>query len=285
MLMHDEGFLALSSLAYSEAGLVLAPSKSAMIQSRLRHRLKLLNLNDLSAYCEYVESPVGQSEKQFMISALTTNVSSFFREPHHFDLVDHSFLSGLLEKQRKGKKIRIWSAGCSNGQEPYSLAIHILKICPELARNDLRILATDIDHSVLSFAKAGTYDIHQLDGVDDETLRTYFRESVHAERISYHVLDEVSKIISFKKLNLIDDWPMTEKYDLVFCRNVVIYFDTQTQDSLWSKFYDLMKTDGIVCVGHSERISHPGFEAIGPTAYRKTESRTRDLSMTTERIT
>ncbi len=283
--MTDEGFSALSKLAYIEAGLVLAPSKSAMIQSRLRHRLKTLNLSNLTEYCNFVQSSEGENEKPFMISALTTNVSSFFREPHHFDIIGPGFTDLLEKKVKSGEKVRIWSAGCSNGQEPYSLAIHILQTRPSLATQNLRILATDIDCTVLDFAKRGTYEYQDIEGVSEHIVSNYFEKDTRAEKcLTYRVTEQVREMVSFKKLNLMHEWPMLKKYDLIFCRNVVIYFDSKTQEALWPKFHALLKVDGIICVGHSERINHSSFEAIGPTAYKRLNRPTEQNTKTTERI-
>ena len=280
----DSGFLELSRLAYDEAGLVLAPAKSAMIQSRLRHRLKALNMSSLVEYCGYVGGENGHSERPYMISALTTNVSSFFREPHHFELVSELLMDRLISDLKKGKSIRIWSAGCSNGQEPYSLAMHLLEYDDAFLNGDCKILATDIDQDVLAFAKHGVYDVQQVDGIEGPRKARFFScvESRATEN-AFQVSDDLKSMIHFRRLNLIGDWPMRAEYDLVFCRNVLIYFDAATQDRLWPKFQKVLKSDGIVCVGHSERITSDEFVSVGPTAYRKRDDGLSSNSMSDER--
>jgi chemotaxis protein methyltransferase CheR len=268
--LDQQSFDAIAALAYRESGLQLTPEKISMVQSRLRSRLNCLNLSDFKNYANFVCSDEGVEERRQMISALTTNVSHFFREKHHFDIL----ATHLKAKLRGGKAqnpIRIWSAGCSNGQEVYSIAMHLLQELPELEQSDFRILGTDIDSKVVSFGKQGTYPERLVGGVPENLIRNYFHEDTeHGER-SFTANEKLKSIAVFRELNLLANWSISRKLDAVFCRNVVIYFDGSTQNKLWPRFRSVLQPDGYLFLGHSERITHPesfGFENDGPTAYR-----------------
>lgn len=266
----DPGFQALTALAYREAGLVLSPGKAAMIKSRLRHRLKALGLDCLEDYCAYVSDNLSGPERRHMISALTTNVSGFFREPHHFDQLADALVPGMIDRLRAGQPVRIWSAGCSNGQEPYSIAMLLLEHDPTFGTGNCRILATDIDPRVIRFATDGIYDASQVAGLSaDRTTRFTKQTTDSSGETKFTMNAELRKMITFKELNLIGSWPMKGRFDAIFCRNVVIYFDARTQESLWPRFADLLRPDGIVFVGHSERINTPSFRPAGATSYRR----------------
>jgi chemotaxis protein methyltransferase CheR len=264
-------FEALAGLAYRESGLNLAPEKLMMVQSRLRHRLRALQIADFETYSNLVCSDDGRNERRFMISALTTNVSHFFREPHHLNHLSEALLPDLKQRIQKGQRIRIWSAGCSNGQEPYSIAMHLLSALPALANSDFRVLATDIDPRVISFADEGLYGDAQLSGVPDAHRKWFARQSEDPE--GCHVISEtVRNCVAFRELNLLADWPMQHQFDAIFCRNVVIYFDVATQERLWPRFHRALADNGRFFLGHSERIVDPaqfGFRTTGPTAYAK----------------
>ncbi|WP_246035849.1 CheR family methyltransferase [Aliishimia ponticola] len=264
----EPGFDALSKLAYDEAGLVLSDSKAAMIKSRLRHRLKALSIDNLEAYCNYVKSDAQQVERRHMISALTTNVSGFFREPHHFEQLKSDLVPRMAERIKNGEAVRIWSAGCSNGQEPYSIAMLLASEDPVFRSGDFRILATDIDPQVVAYGATGRYTEAQVAGLDDRQISQFTTQEEDQDgEIIYRVNDDLRRMIAFRELNLIGDWPMRRKFDAIFCRNVVIYFDGLTQERLWPRFGSLLKPDGFVFVGHSERITDPAFKSVGSTAY------------------
>ena len=270
-----------SKLAYEESGLILVPEKATMVQSRLRTRLGSLGIQNFDQYQEFVCSEEGKSERSFMISALTTNVSSFFREPHHFDFMLSNLKSKLLETKGNDVRLRIWSAGCSNGQEPYSIAIHILENITEFHEVDFKILATDIDPRVLQFAKNGKYPEKMISGISEPTLSKYFRKLEQHDGVFYEVRDLLSTFITFKKLNLLSSWPMRGPFDIIFCRNVVIYFDGETQRKLWPRFGDLLEPSGQLYLGHSERIPEPeefGFFSFGPTAYSRERAEKQEIT-------
>ena len=256
-------------LAEREAGLSIPGVKRSMVQSRLSRRLRATGIPSFSSYLDKVETSAGAEERLNMISALTTNVSHFFREGHHFSLLAETLLPQLKERARAGNPIRIWSAGCSTGQEPYSIAMTLQDNWPDMNASDLRILATDIDRSVLSIAVQGIFEARQIEDVPERFQRTFFVEHDQSyAKISQAVRDAVT----FRVLNLIEPWPMRRTFDVIFCRNVVIYFSDDTQRTLWPRFADALRPGGWLFLGHSERISAPGalnLEPSGVTSYRK----------------
>lgn len=264
-------FRAIAALAYRESGLTLIEEKTPMIQSRLRHRLRDLGLVDFPSYCALIESDQGLDERQHLISALTTNVSHFFREDHHFETLK-SELDRCLPKLRAGGQMRIWSAGCSNGQEALSAAITLMEHLPGIADLDVRILATDIDPKVVRFAREGVYPQRLLGGVPAGLIDKYFQQ-VEAVTDEPHFCahQRLRSMVRINELNLLAPWPMKKRFEVIFCRNVVIYFDIATQETLWPKFHAALAPEGVLFLGHSERISDParfGFICTGPTTYR-----------------
>lgn len=261
-------FEELAELAQRESGIVLAAEKRLMVQSRLRARLRALQLPNFAAYTDYLRSDLGAAELRFMISALTTNVSHFFREPHHFDMLKDRVLPVMQRKIDRGDRIRIWSAGCSNGQEPYSIAMDLLAAEPRLAQANFRILATDIDPRVIAHARRGSYQMRELDRAEDELVHEFL--VTEDDPKSRMIADEVKSVVAFRELNLLHGWPMKHPFDAIFCRNVVIYFDVATQEGLWPRFAQALAPEGLLFLGHSERIADPaahGLEIVGPTAY------------------
>lgn len=263
-------FATIARRAQADFGLHLTEAKRDLVYSRLAKRLRQLGLPDFAAYCRLIESQDGIDERVEMLSALTTNVTHFFREEHHFQTLRTSVLPPLIKAARNGRRVRLWSAGCSAGQEPYSLAFTLLDLCPDAARLDIRILATDVDPAIVGRAKAGLYDAEELQSLPDPVRQRYVEpEEGGRARIG----DQPRQLIRFGELNLIQDWPFRGSFDVIFCRNVAIYFDKPTQSRLWSRFAEVLTPGGLLCIGHSERLSGPAsevFEAAGVTTYRKT---------------
>jgi chemotaxis protein methyltransferase CheR len=269
--LSDATFRRIAALAHREAGLAIAPAKAAMVRTRLARRLRALKLDDFADYCALVESDDGHDELGSMISALTTNVSHFFREPHHFDLLRERVLPGLVEQLRAGGRVRIWSAGCSNGQEPYTIAM-CLRNAGLSASDDVRILATDIDPMVIAHARAGKYPSNMMTGLPAEMRDRHFTAAAGGNTETWQIHPDIAAFVTFKVLNLLSDWPMNGKFDVVFCRNVVIYFDAATQGQLWRRFADHIAPDGWLFLGHSERVSPDALERLaarGMTAYQR----------------
>lgn len=272
MALDGASFRAIAELAYRESGLTLVEEKSSMIQSRLRHRLRDLGLSTFAAYCELVNSDAGQSERRHLISALTTNVSHFFREDHHFSTL-RDVLSQKMSVLRQGGQMRIWSAGCSNGQEAFSAAMTLVEHTQNLEELDVRILATDIDPEVVAFARQGRYPERLMGGVPDSLAAKYFDRVIdQTGEPAFQAKQKLRNLIKVNELNLLSDWPMQKRFDVIFCRNVVIYFDIKTQTSLWPRYHKALTPDGVLFLGHSERIADPasyGFECTGPTTYHR----------------
>lgn len=267
-ILDDAGFRRVIVLAQSAAGLSIPATKRSMVQSRLNRRLRATGIADFGSYLNYVESGAGHAEREQMIQALTTNVSHFFREAHHFDLLRNLLVPDLLRRARAGERIRLWSAGCSTGQEPYSIAMTLLEADPGVSGLDVRILATDIDRTVLGTGIRGAYDARLLDGVPPALRARHFR----AEGDRYRVAEPLRAMVGFRRLNLIETWPMRGPFDAVFCRNVVIYFSEETRRALWPRFARVLAPGGLLFLGHSERIHdsvETGFRSAGVTTYRK----------------
>lgn len=267
----DAAFARIAKIAEREAGIVLSPSKVSMVRSRLTRRLRALKIERFQDYLDYLDGPAKDIEMENFISSLTTNVSHFFRENHHFDYLTNTVFPHLEKKLAAGGKARIWSAGCSNGQEPYSIAMTLMENFPSLAKKDFKILATDIDPEVIAHARAGQYVGSLTTGLTDTTVAKYFRQTEDETGTVLTINDALKDLVAFRQLNLHSDWPMKGKFDLIFCRNVVIYFNEVTQTKLYHRFHDILETGGWLMLGHSERLNDqvtPLFQSAGVTTYR-----------------
>ena len=264
----DADFQIIAELAMSDFGLHLTLAKRDLVYSRLLKRLRSLGLESFRDYCALLTGTQGEAERTAMLSALTTNVTHFFREDHHFKLLREVALPGLIKSAREGGRVRIWSAGCSAGQEPYSLAFTILSLCPEASRLNLRVLATDVDAEILAKAEKGAYPEEERKAIPEAMRR--FIEPGHSGGFSIGAA--ARELITFGRLNLIENWPISGPFQVIFCRNVAIYFDKPTQARLWARFGELMSPDGHLCIGHSERVAGPAeqmFRTVGVTAYQR----------------
>lgn len=260
-------FRTVASLLYGMAGITLPDSKATLVYSRLAKRLRVLGLPSFDAYCELVASDRGLEERQSMLAALTTNVTRFFREPLHFDHLRSKVLEPLASAVRAGRRLRIWSAGCSTGQEPYTIALTVLDVIPEAAKLDVRILATDIDPNVIATAREAVYADDLIEGVPPALRNRWLDRRPDG---AWAVKATARGLVTPKVLNLMEPWPMKGPFDVIFCRNVVIYFDEPTQERMWSRFAPLLAPGGRLYVGHSERAGYPGstLASDGLTTYR-----------------
>jgi chemotaxis protein methyltransferase CheR len=267
-------FTTIARELYQRAGISLSDSKANLVYSRLVKRLRALKLGSFAEYCVLIASPEGADELGMMINALTTNVTRFFREPHHFEDLRDRVLAPAVSFLRQGGRMRLWSAACSSGQEPYSMALTVLNLLPEAADLDVKILATDIDSRVLATAREGQYSDEAVEPVP-AALRDRWMRRDAGPRPGWRMGPEAQALITFKELNLIGDWPMRGPFDAIFCRNVVIYFDEPTQERVWSRFIPLLKEDGRLYIGHSERVGYgvTGLASDGLTIYRRTGGR------------
>ncbi len=285
LLLTRDDFGRIAAMLHADAGIHLTETKAALVYSRLAKRLRSLGLESFRDYCALVDSRQGHDERQSMLAALTTNVTKFFREPHHFDHLAKSVLPPLVEAARRGGKIRLWSAACSNGQEPYSIALTLLSVMPDAARYDVKVLATDIDPNMLKEADRGVYSESAVAAVPAALrARWFFRVSGKSDRgrepAELKVADNVRALVSFRELNLVGAWPMKGLFHAIFCRNVAIYFTEETQRELWSRFMPRLEPGGTLYIGHSERLTGPAaeaFETDGITTYRRLGTAAREV--------
>jgi len=260
-------FRQIAQLVYAGAGITLPENKVNLVYSRLAKRLRAIGVKSFRDYCALVTSNKGVDERQAMIAALTTNVTRFFREGHHFDHV-RQLLTKLLERARSGERIRFWSAGCSSGEEPYSLALTILDVIPNAAELDILVLATDIDPNVLAHAERGVYRASQLEDIPFPLRRNRLQTIRTESEMSFRIGEEVRSLVRFRELNLLGPWPMTRKFDAIFCRNVMIYFDEKTQHDLCARYAGALNPGGVLYIGHSERVAGDlPLELVAQTAY------------------
>ncbi len=265
-------FRALAEEVHAASGIHLSDSKAALVYSRLAKRLRALGLRSFKEYIALVRSEDGQPERERLLMSLTTNVTRFFREPHHFDHLIDTVLRPAADTVRAGAPLRLWSSACSTGQEPYSLALAVLAVWPNANDLDIKILATDIDSNVLKTARAGVYTSEAVEQIPVNFRKDWVAKDPDAAR-TWRMRPEVRSLITFNQLNLIGQWPMKRKVDAIFCRNVVIYFEEATQTQLWARFRSLLRPEGRLYVGHSERVSDPAFESDGQTVYRLARGR------------
>ena len=266
-----QDFRHIAEILHSYAGIALNDGKAALVYSRLAKRLRTLGLRSFRDYCALVQGADGVDERQLMTAALTTNVTRFFREPHHFEHLRDQVMPGLAERARRGERVRLWSAACSNGQEPYSMAMTVLAVLPEAAELDFRILATDIDPNMVADGIAGVYSAEALDAAPPMLRNRFFDKATAQGGDMLSANATLRELVSFRELNLIGDWPMRHKFDVIFCRNVVIYFDDATQERVWKRFTPLMSPGATLYIGHSERVSGSAVAQLTPaglTTYR-----------------
>lgn len=290
-------FEKIAALLYRLAGIHLAPHKFEMMYARLVRRLRALGLADFDGYCALLDSDQGADEVGFLVNAMTTNLTAFFREPHHFKHLAEVLLPALANRTQEGRtqdgrarpRLRIWSAGCSSGPEPYTIAMVLVRSLPNPRTWDARILATDIDTRMIETARAGVYPASYADSIPAEVRGRFARpgpamapgprddpggSATDAQRRrepSIVMSPELKALITFKPLNLLEPWPMKGPFDAIFCRNVLIYFGPDTQRTLCARFQGISRPGGTLFLGHSERIEAASLQKIaqiGTTAYR-----------------
>ena len=264
----ERDFAMIAEIAHRRYGLYLQASKKPLVYSRLTKRLRALALPNFETYCQLLSEPQGQQEHAHLLSALTTNVTHFFREMHHFTALREKILPSLIEKARSGSPVRIWSSACSAGQEAFSIAAVIRKEARDFASLDIKILATDVDPQMIQKAREATYDHEQTDAIPAEYKTTMIEQNGD----SFKIKSDITKMVMFGELNLVDPWPMRRKFDIIFCRNAAIYFDKETQSRLWQRFSDSINISGHLMIGHSERLTGPAqahFRNVGITTYQR----------------
>lgn len=268
----DKEFDYFAALVYEKSGIVLGRHKKNMMYTRLVRRVRDLSLASFPAYCAFVKGPTGEQEIGALINAMTTNLTRFFREDHHFDFLKSTIVPASMADARKHgqSRIRIWSAGCSSGEEPYSIAITLQKALPAIRQWDARILATDLDTNMVARAAAGIYPDEAIDALPAGLRNGHF-EPVDGDPGKMRVVEPLRSLITFKPLNLLQPWPITGPFDAIFCRNVMIYFDGPTKAKLVARLTELLKPGGWLLIGHSETLlDHQAhLKLVGRTIYRR----------------
>ena len=261
-------FARIRDLMYQVCGVHLRPGKEALVRSRLARRLQALALDSFDAYLAHLERDGSGSELREMVESLTTNKTGFFREPEHFTLLrDHV----KAQVARGSRRLRLWSAGCSSGEEPYTMAMMIDEALAGGPTTDVRILATDIASRVLRRAREGVYGARAMDDVPLHYRARYFGRGDASERDAWRVRDDLRAMVSVGRLNLAARWPMRGPFDAIFCRNVMIYFDEAMRRSVVERCWELLAPHGLLFVGHSESlsaISHR-FRYVQPAVYAR----------------
>ena len=264
----DAEFETIRRLVGERTGIVLSDAKRDMVYGRLARRLRALGLRSFSDYLARLLD--GDAEEMVAFTnALTTNLTAFFREPHHFEYLQQTLLPALMQHKQGNRRLRIWSAGCSTGEEPYSIAMVVRETVPE--DWDVKILATDLDSDVVRHAREGIYRAERVEGLSRERLRRWVRRGKGDKAGLVRMAPALRQLITFKTLNLMESWPMRGPFDFIFCRNVVIYFSKDTQRVLFDRFADLLPADGHLFIGHSESLHRvtDRFRLLGQTIYRK----------------
>ncbi|WP_322895401.1 MULTISPECIES: protein-glutamate O-methyltransferase [unclassified Yoonia] len=266
----DADFQTIAAIAHKRYGLHLQASKKPLVYSRLTKRLRALGLPHFESYCALLSDAQDQDEHAHLLSALTTNVTHFFRERHHFTYLREKILPALIQSAKGGNAVRIWSSACSAGQEAYCIAAMIRDACPEAGRLDIKVLATDVDPQIIQKARRGHYDPDQADAIPQEYQSLMIEGAVTAS--GFQIKAELRSLVTFGEVNLIADWPMRRRFDVIFCRNAAIYFDKDTQTRLWQRFADVLNDGGHLMIGHSERLTGPAeahFRSAGITTYQR----------------
>lgn len=268
-------FAKISSFIYAQCGIKMPDSKKVMVEARLRKRLRDLNMQSYNQYCEFLFSPKGSEEEiTHMVDVITTNKTDFFREPKQFDFLLETVLPELVNVNRAGiqRPLKVWSAGCSTGEEPYTLSIVLSEFAQNFSRYTFNILATDISTRVLEKAALGIYDEERTEPISRGLMQKYFLKSKNKEKKLVRVIPSLRNSVNFRWLNFMDDdFGIKEKFDVIFCRNVIIYFDKPTQDRLIEKLLSYLKPEGYFFLGHSESIFNTNLPLVQMAAstYKK----------------
>jgi chemotaxis protein methyltransferase CheR len=272
--LKESEFNKFRKLIYESCGINLNDNKVHLVKARLGKRIRKLQFDSFSEYYKYVLKPENSDEFVQVLDAISTNTTFFFREGHHFDFLNRTSLPELIQKKKKdkSKKIRVWSAGCSTGEEPYSLALTLLEMLGNEQGWDVKVLATDISTKVLKLAHNGVYDKNKLQGIPNHLLPKYFNGFEEDGTKKYQVKDNIHRLITFRRLNLMNDsFPFKGQFDFIFCRNVMIYFDKPTRERLINRIYNYLETGGYFFIGSSESFSglNHKYTYVKPSIFRK----------------
>jgi chemotaxis protein methyltransferase CheR len=274
--LSDQLFERFSRLVYQECGINLHNGKKELLQARLNKRLRATGFASYREYYDYITSAHNQGEIVHFLDCISTNLTYFFREPKHFEFLERTALPELIlnKTNERSPRIRIWSAGCSTGEEPYSLAMCVLAHLSDPGKWDFKILATDISTRVLQVGIKGAYPKVKVEKVPRDLLKAYFRKQCQQDGDSFVATPLLKDIITFRRLNLKENYPFSGPFDFIFCRNVMIYFDKETQQQLVQKMANYLSLGGYMMVGHSESLTglqHP-LTYVQPSVYKKTRA-------------
>ena len=267
----EKEFGFLREFVLQHCGISLGDHKRQLVQGRLLRRLRALNLSGFEAYCDLLRRDP-EAELGELASCISTNVTSFFREMHHYDMLIDELLPRWLAEKRGGGRLRIWSAGCSTGEEPYAIAMVLAEAIERTGiQIDAKILATDLSPQALEAARKGVYPVDRLGGVSDARRKRWFLRGEGSFDGFVQVHPRLRELVAIQPLNLLHEWPMQGKFDAIFCRNVVIYFDKPTKQRLFSRYAGMLESQAYLFLGHSESMYglSEDFDLIGRTVYRK----------------
>jgi chemotaxis protein methyltransferase CheR len=263
-------FFRIAAVLKAETGITLTEVKAPLVYARLVKRVRDLGLESFRSYCAVISADDGVDERRRMSAALTTNVTRFFREPHHFEHLREEVMPELARHASRGGRVRLWSAGCSSGEEAYSIALTVLSVLPEAERMDVKILATDIDTNMLARGQAGIYSEVDTKPIEPELRDRWFHPRGDGAERLWGATKALCNMVAFRPLNLMSAWPMRGRFQAIFCRNTVIYFEEPEQISVWNQMADVSAPGGVLYVGHSERVTGTdSFAPIGMTTYRR----------------
>jgi len=270
----DDDFRAFARLAKERAGIAIADSKRNLLYGRLSRRLRALRMTTFRDYRNYLDGPDGAVELERFINSISTNHTKLFREPHHFTHLRDALARPVAQAARGGKagRVRIWSAGCSSGEEPYTIAMVLKREIGDCARHDIRILASDIDTEVLARAARGEYPTRMMEEMPPPYRSLAVAQGSGGSPDTFTMHDDLRAMIRFRQLNLMDrPWPFKGMFDAIFCRNVMIYFDAPTKAALIERFTQMIRPGGWLYIGHSESLlgAQAGLQLIGRTIYRR----------------
>ncbi|MGC8802758.1 MAG: CheR family methyltransferase [Bacteroidales bacterium] len=272
--LSDEDFKCLSEFIYREYGIKLPPAKKVMLQGRLQKRLRELDITSFREYVDYVFSEQGQDEVIHMIDVVSTNKTDFFREPVHFEFLAQEIVPLFARTTELRYPMKIWSAGCSSGEEPYTVAIVLMECREKYPTLDFQILGTDVSTRILQTALDAIYKENRIEGIPLQILKKYFLRSKDRTNPTVRLIPEIRRKVSYMRLNLMESvYPVPDMYDVIFCRNVLIYFDRPTQERVINKLCMYLKPGGYFFLGHSESIMGMTvpLRQIKPTIFVKIE--------------
>jgi len=262
-----------SALIYEKSGINLHQGKRELLKARLAKVLRQSDFTSVKEYYDFLMKDATGEAFIPLLDVISTNLTAFFREPKHFEFLSEVVVNELFggSGQRRTGEVRVWCAGCSSGEEAYSIAMTLLEALPESRHNDIRILATDISTRMLLTAERGIYEAARVEKIPWPTRRQFFQKGVNRWAGCYRIKSVVRNKVHFERLNFIEPFLFNRLFDVIFCRNVMIYFDKKTQENLVNRFYDVISTSGYLFIGHSESLTgvQHRFRYIRPSVYRK----------------